>query len=141
MLLQTLTESGFFNPFHEIDGLEKEIRGIFNGRTFGGHSELNIYKFGEDSVKVVAFLPGVDAEKLDVTVEGDRLTIAGSFAEKDEGSCHLRERKCGDFSKIVKLPFRAKAEDMTAGYGKGILSITVNRDDEDKPKTIKVDVQ
>jgi len=142
MLIEALEKSGILDGIPRLPDLHGEFNRVLSTGHLpwsGEYPELNIYA-GKDAVKIVAFVPGTDADKIDVSVEGNRLSIAGEFpVDEAEGyACFRRERSYGEFSRGVRLPFRAKSEDVTANYSKGILTITVNRPEEDKPHTITI---
>ncbi|MEX2029432.1 MAG: Hsp20/alpha crystallin family protein [Anaerolineales bacterium] len=95
----------------------------------------------DDEVMVVATLPGVKSEDLNISVTGDVLTIRG--AVKGESSSkganyHLRERSFGSFSRSLALPTAVLADKARAEFENGILTLTLPKADEVKPKTITV---
>ena len=99
----------------------------------------------EDALIVRAEVPGVDPEAIDVTVEGDTLTISGSrtfeTSEEVEAGYHRRELFEGAFKRTVLLPDGVDAEDITATSREGILEISVPKRPEVLPRKVTVDVQ
>ena len=95
----------------------------------------------EDHVIVKAELPGVEVDDIDVTVEGDMLTIAGhkeeTREEKDE-NVFLSERVFGEFKRTVTLPCRVKEEGIDARFNNGILKIRLARKEIAKLKKIPI---
>lgn len=77
-------------------------------------------------------LPGVDKNDMEITVEGDLLTVAGHKEdlreEKLENVFHS-ERKYGEFKRIVSLPYHVKDEGIDATFEKGVLKIKLARKD------------
>jgi HSP20 family protein len=90
---------------------------------------------------VTAELPGVTVEDINISVTGDTLTLTGTRqrAEMAEGNTyHRQERGYGQFSRSLQLPFRIDANGVEATFRNGVLSITLPRAEEDKPKKINV---
>jgi HSP20 family protein len=94
-----------------------------------------------ESLIVLAALPGVDPQDVDVTVDGQLLTIKGSFRKetetKDEGWIR-RELDRGDFSRSVTLPVAAKGSDATAIFKDGLLTLTIPKVGQIEPIHLKV---
>ncbi len=92
---------------------------------------------------VRAETPGLDADGIDVTVEGDVLTISGkrSFeAEEQRGDYLRREIYQGSFRRSVRLPESAIADDIAASFKDGILEVSIPRTADVLPKKVKVEV-
>jgi HSP20 family protein len=103
---------------------------------------MNVWT-NEDGALVTAELPGVDSEGIDISVQSDTLTVRGCCQpdELQEGETyHRRERRRGDFTRTIQLPFDVAAEQVEATFSKGILSISLPRAEADKPKKIAVKV-
>lgn len=101
---------------------------------------LNIWTH-EDGAVVEAKLPGLKPEDIDISVEGQTVTVAGSRAQQelDENETYLRrERRFGNFSRSFELPFTVDAEKVEAIFKNGILSISLPQSEADKPKKIAV---
>lgn len=95
----------------------------------------------EDSFVVKASLPGVNVDDIEITLEDDALTIRGEVkedAEFDGESYHVRERSYGSFSRCIRFPVPVDAENVDATYENGVLSLSVPKADEVKPKRIAV---
>jgi len=101
---------------------------------------VNIWEKDGKAV-VTAELPGIDPEKLDISVSGETVTIAGAALQETfgEDEIYLRqERGIGNFKRNIQLPFQIDAQAVEARYEKGILMITLPRAKEDLPKKIKI---
>lgn len=86
-------------------------------------------------------VPGVNEEDLDIQVENNTLTIKGkrSFEkEEKEENFHRIERRYGSFLRTFRLPNTVDSETIEAHYDKGVLSVTLGKKAEAKPKQIKV---
>lgn len=95
----------------------------------------------EKCVTVRAELPGVDPTDLDITVTGDRLTISGEkkeTSERKEKDYFHRESRYGSFSRTVQLPVGVDAQQVTADYDNGVLTITLQKSPEAVAKKIPV---
>lgn len=95
----------------------------------------------KDNVIVETSLPGIDHEKIDISVENDVLTISGHTEEKNEvkrEDYYRKEIREGSFSRSVILPMGVKADQADAHYDKGILKITLPKAEEAKPKRIAI---
>jgi HSP20 family protein len=131
------------DPFWEMQRLQKEMNDLFSGygRVSGrDYPAVNAW-VGDDEVVATAELPGVDADKLEISVAGDVLTLQGKReAHKiEEGDVyHRQERSFGEFSRSIQLPFQVNADKVEAEYEKGILRVRLPRAEVDKPKKIAV---
>jgi len=95
----------------------------------------------DDQVVVKATLPGIKPGDLDITVTGDVLTIRGEIKEEKEvknASYHLRERRAGSFSRSLPLPVDVVADEAKAEFEHGVLTLTLPKSQESRPKTIKI---
>ena len=99
----------------------------------------------ENTLVVRAEIAGVDPDAIDVTVEGDTLTISGTrrfeSSEELEGGYHRRELVEGEFKRTVILPDGVDPEAITATTRDGILEISVPKRPEVLPRKVTVDVQ
>jgi len=92
---------------------------------------------------VKADLPEIDPKDLDIRVENNILTIRGErkFAKKVNEENYLRvERAYGSFSRSFSLANTVNAEAIKADYQNGVLTLTIPKCEEAKPKQIKVNV-
>jgi len=97
----------------------------------------------EHELVVKADLPDVKPEDLDIRVENNILTIRGErkFEKKVDEKNYLRvERSYGSFSRSFSLANTVNSEAIKADYKDGVLTLTIPRREEAKPKQIKVNV-
>jgi HSP20 family protein len=138
-------------PFRGQATLQDQINRLFNDafeRT-GEESDLtswapavDIYE-NEHELVVKADLPDVDPKDLDIRVENNILTIRGErkFQKKVDESNYLRvERTYGAFSRSFALANTVNPEAIKADHHNGVLTLTVPKREEAKPKQIKVNV-
>lgn len=103
---------------------------------------VDIYETEHDLV-VKADLPDVKPEDLDIRIENNILTIRGErkFEKKVDEKNYLRvERAYGSFSRSFSLANTVNTEAIKADYQNGVLTLTVPKREETKPKQIKVNV-
>jgi HSP20 family protein len=140
-----------WEPFRGVTTLQDQINRLVNDafeRT-GEESNLttwapavDIYE-SEHELVVKADLPDVDPKDLDIRVENNILTIRGErkFEKKVDESNYLRvERAYGAFSRSFSLANTVNSEGIKADYHSGVLTLTVPKREEAKPKQIKVNV-
>ena len=95
----------------------------------------------DDEVVVKAALPGFQADEVQINVTGDVLTLRGETKheeEKKERSWHIREHRWGSFERSITLPTDVVADRANADLTNGILTISLPKAEEVKPKTITV---
>jgi HSP20 family protein len=104
---------------------------------------VDIYQNGDAEIVLKAELPDMVREDIDVTVDKGTLTIKGEkkFAgEPREEQFHRIERRYGAFSRSFSLPQTVDATKVSAEYKNGVLTVRLPVREEDKPRSIKVDV-
>ena len=103
---------------------------------------VDIYET-EHELVVKADLPEVDPKDLDIRVENNILTIRGErkFEKKVDEDNYLRvERSYGSFARSFTLANTVNSEAIKAEYQNGVLTLTIPKREEAKPKQIKVNV-
>lgn len=98
----------------------------------------------KDKVVVETALPGVDPDKVDISVEDDTLVIKGktqSKEEKKEKDYYRKEVRYGSFYRAVALPASVKSDKAQASYEDGILKVTLPKMARPKAKRIAVKVK
>ena len=139
-----------FEPFRSASGLESQVGRIFN-ELFDRSQESNLTSWApavdifenEHELVVKADLPDVKPEELDIRVENNILTIRGErkFEKKVDEKNYLRvERSYGSFARSFALANTVNSEAIKADYKDGVLTLTIPKREEAKPKQIKVNV-
>lgn len=142
-----------WDPFAEMTDLRREMDQIF-GEFFGRTpfsmaateavwSPLVDIHETRDSYLLMAELPGVKQEDIQVSIEGDTLTLKGERkreTEVTEDQYHRIERSYGRFERSILLPSVVDAGGVKATYRDGVLEIQLPKKEEAKPKAIKVEV-
>ena len=138
--------------FAELDRLQREMQQAFDLsptiRGFGrnGFPALNVGTT-PTAIEVYAFAPGIDASKVEVTVDRGVLTIAGERpsdlpagdpASGAKPSVFSRERSSGAFRRAISLPDDADPAQVSATYRDGVLHVSVARRQAAQPTRITV---
>lgn len=101
-------------------------------------------EFDNDAVTAKLPIAGCRPEDIDIEVVGDNLTIRATRQmeePKDENARYLRrERSFEEYEESVKLPVRVKGGETKAAYVDGVLTVTLPREEEEKPRTHVVKV-
>lgn len=95
----------------------------------------------ENDVVVKAAVPGLKPEDVQINVTGDMLTIKGETRESSETkekAYHIREQRWGSFERTIPLPTLITSDKAKADFENGVLTITLPKAEEVKPKTITV---
>ena len=131
----------------EVDRLRQEMNRLFNA--FGPGTEpffsrvypaLNLTEEG-DNFYVRAELPGVKPESLDISVVEGRLVIRGErkiTVEDQKANYHRKEREAGFFRRTLALPTKVAADRVSASMKNGVLTVTLPKSEEAKPRKITV---
>ena len=139
-----------WEPYRSHTGLESQVNRMFN-ELFGSSQESNLTTWAPavdisesaHELVVKADLPEVKPEELDIRVENNILTIRGErkFEKKVDEKNYLRvERSYGSFSRSFSLASTVNSEAIKADYKDGVLTLTIPKREEAKPKQIKVNV-
>lgn len=95
----------------------------------------------DNEVVVKAALPGIKADEVQINVTGEVLTLKGEArqdSETKEKAYHIREQRWGAFERSIVLPTEVVADKSKADFENGVLTITLPKADEVKPKTINI---
>jgi HSP20 family protein len=98
----------------------------------------------DDAYVAKVELPGVNKDDVKITMQDNILTIRGEKKEEKkgkEGSAHRVERYYGSFQRSFSLPTSVKSDRIEAEYKDGILTISMPKAEEAKPKQIEVKVK
>ena len=140
-----------WDTYGGLTGLQEQVNRLFesafprrtdNSALTSWAPAVDIYET-ENELVVKADLPEVSEKDLDVRVENNMLTIRGDrkFEKKVEEENYLRvERTYGTFSRSFSLPNTVNTEAIKADYKNGVLTVTLPKRAESKPKQVKVSV-
>lgn len=139
-----------WEPFREFMTLREAMDRLFeeslvNWRRLGvGAGEritrLPIDAYATDNeIVIIAPVPGVNPEEVEITLEGDTLTIKGEIKPPLENVGYIfQERTYGPFSRTLTLNVPVDAEKAEATFENGLLTLTIPKAESVKPKAIKV---
>jgi HSP20 family protein len=132
--------------FSLSNALDRWFEDAFMGNQFNFPEGFN-YGFPVDVVEkenefvVKASLPGINPDDLDITFTNGVLSIRGEFKEEqgnEDEQYHMRERRYGTFTRSISLPTSINADQIDASYQDGVLSLTLPKAEEAKPKRIPI---
>jgi HSP20 family protein len=140
-----------WEPFRGAATLQEQVNRLFGNVLEHSGEESNLTSWApavdiyetEHELVVKADLPEVDPKELDIRVENNLLTIRGErkFEKKVTEENYLRvERAYGSFSRSFSLANTVNSEAIKAEYQNGVLTLTIPKREEAKPKQIKVNV-
>jgi HSP20 family protein len=95
----------------------------------------------DDEVVVKAAIPGFKADDVQINITGEVLSIHGESRQENETkekTWQMREQRWGTFERRVVLPTLVKANDARAEFEDGVLTITLPKAEESRPKTISI---
>ncbi len=140
------------DPLRTFNSLQEQFSRLFDDpffRVAGNDSALTVWSPAvdiyetEQELVMRADLPDLSEKEIDIRVENNMLTIRGerklekSVAEDN----YLRmERAYGSFSRSFSLPNTVNTEQIKADYRNGVLTVTLPKREESKPKQVKVSV-
>jgi len=142
-----------WEPFRDLLATQKEFDRLFREAFTPGFGEgelstrtwappVDIFE-NENNIVLKAELPGVDPKDVEVRVEDNTLYLKGERKfekETEEENYHRIERSYGSFARSFSLPSSIDAEKVGADYKDGLLTLTLPKREEAKPKTIKINV-
>jgi HSP20 family protein len=141
-----LTKGSAFRDIAPMqDEMERVLRQVFGDRQgaspAGAFSPALDVEEDENAFTLHVELPSVDPEKVDVSLEENVLTIAGErefYGDRNAEGFRRVERHFGRFHRSVRLPDRVAADQVEATYRDGLLTITVPKAEESKPRRIQI---
>jgi len=140
------------DPFRGLTALQDQVNRLFEDSFFrntGADSAITTWAPAvdihetEQELVMRADLPGIDEKDLDVRVENNMLTVRGErkFEKNVSEDNYLRvERSFGTFSRSFSLPNTVNTEAIKAEYKHGVLTVTLPKREESKPRQVKIAV-
>lgn len=142
MMLRRINPVPFGDLRREIDRLFEDFNFPFASAQASGSGTFPAVNLWEDQdhLFVEAEVPGMSMSDLDVTVIGNELSIRGQRkdAERGQATFHRRERGTGSFARFVTLPVAVESAKVEAVLRDGVLTITLPKAAEAKPRRIEV---
>lgn len=144
-----------FSPFMD---LQREVNQLFDdmfgesyrtpegrGREQGAWMtpRIDMTESGNE-LRICAEVPGVAQEDVEVMVEDDMLTIQGekkASSDQERDNLHVSERSFGQFRRVVQLPFAPEPDKVRAHFDKGVLTVTMQRQDRASERARRIDIE
>ncbi len=151
-----------WNPTNDLErwpsdffGIQREINRVFDNFVRGGVQADESFTTSywtpavdiaeqENEYIVKMELPGVNKDEVKISLESNILTIKGEKKQEKEEkkkNLHRVERSYGSFQRSFTLPTMVKSEKIAAIFNDGVLSISLPKAEEAKPKQIEVKVK
>jgi HSP20 family protein len=138
---------GSGRPGQVLGKLQREMNRLFTDYGTGESPfaaavfpPVNVSEDGEN-LYVRAEIPGVELDELEISVEGESMTLRGlrkPLVAEEETCFHRRERESGRFRRILSLPSRVDQENVSAVFKNGVLKVTLPKAKEAIARQIKV---
>jgi len=140
-----------WNPFYEMNTLQKEINKLFTSAQEGGGEASSLEKRGwvpevdicenEHDIRVMVAIPGMEQKDIDVSLEDNQLVIKGEkkLEKEDKGKNYIRrEISYGSFYRAFTVSTHVKENEIKANYKSGVLEIILPKEEKAKPKKIEI---
>jgi HSP20 family protein len=141
-----------WDPFRGIGDIQTEVNRLFDawsGRSTPAGERMwlppvDVYESKDDFVLSID-VPGVSEKDVHISITGDLLTVKGErrFEGDNQGAgntYHRVERLYGKFERSVQLPTMVQTDKVKASYRDGVLTVTLPKAEEVKPREIKIDL-
>ena len=122
-----------WDPFRDMVGWANAMDRLFADRAFRPVRwteevslwvPLDVYEDGDKYV-VEAVLPGLKPEDVNVSVQGNTLTVSGELTQEANRNYLLRERSNGKFARTLALPVEVDADKVEATFADGVLHLSL----------------
>ncbi|MDL2260350.1 Hsp20/alpha crystallin family protein [Deltaproteobacteria bacterium OttesenSCG-928-K17] len=137
-------------PFWELEKMRDHMESIYSTLA-GGVSQIRKNYTGvfplvnlsedEDTLYLTAELPGAAADKLEVSVKGDTISLRGQIGNTEAGeevNFHRRERESGAFRRTLTLPAKVDVDKVDAAFKNGVLTVAMPKAAEARAHHISV---
>jgi HSP20 family protein len=141
-----------FDPFRGFDSIARKMNDFISGFEQGGAVDFEFGGFtprmdineDEKNLYIAAEIPGMNKDDVKITINDDNvLVIKGEkrTETKHNDKTHIRiERNFGSFARSFVLPENVKRDSIKAKYEKGVLELTLEKAEPQKPKEIEVSI-
>lgn len=141
-----------FDPFREMLTLRQAMDRLFEDSVVSPASlrsltagstltpPIDVHETDDDLVLTTA-LPGLKPEDVNITITGQSVQVRGEFKADesvDRDRYLYRERRFGSFSRQLELPVRVNGEAASAEFENGVLTLTIPKAEEVKPRQIEI---
>ncbi|MFP4014963.1 MAG: Hsp20/alpha crystallin family protein [Chitinispirillaceae bacterium] len=133
------------NPWKELERMRRDMDMLFSRSPMGTREPsfplTNTYE-NKDELLIVAELPGVPKEEVNITMENGTLTLSGErkpAVSHNEAVALRRERSQGRFEKKIRIPVKVNDAGIAASFKDGVLTVKLPKAEEARPKQISID--
>jgi HSP20 family protein len=126
-----------FDPFREMNSLVSQVSGSPSVGATSRWMPTDLYRV-DDHFVVTVDLPGIDPGSIDLTVDGNTLTISAERTAPEGAQWIAQERPYGTYLRQLSLGDGLNVEAVHATYDAGVLSITIPVAEQAKPRKIAV---
>lgn len=139
-----------WDPFGEMLSLRQVVDRLFEdawvrpARILTGEAAgflpVDLCETANDLV-LTASVPGVKPEDIDITIQGDMLTIRGEMKREEsitDGKYHRQERQYGGFTRHISLPTGVSSEQAEAHFENGVLTLRLPKAEQARQRKIQV---
>ena len=136
-----------YNPYRGFANLSETVDRFFNGYPSNDDESLSTWtplvdiSEAEDHYEVVVEVPGLDKNDITLSFEDQVLTLKGekkAIHEDKKRNYHRVERFYGKFERSFRLPQSVKTNEIKAKYENGVLTVTIPKSEEAKPREITI---
>lgn len=131
----------------EMERLRRDMNSLFSDSRRSGvaatYPLINVYD-GKENIVVHAELPGMTRERVNISYADGILSLSGKLeppATVRNMTAVRRERSAGDFEKTLRIPTKIDQEKISASFRNGILTVTLPKSEDAKPKTITIEAK
>lgn len=138
--------TNYFNQndlWDQMTSLRREMNRLFDHYDYGTQRSfpaVNILA-NADSAEITAELSGLESKDIKLSLVDQQIILEGQRKQRElkEGEIyHRQERRFGEFKRAIQLPFPVDPESIEANFKDGVLTISLHRAEEDKPKKIEI---
>lgn len=143
--LPRLFEDFSANPSGMMERMMSEYRPMMRSALskFNAHPRVDMYPV-DGGLELKADLPGMSKEEINLSVNGDSITLSGerkSQVERNSENWSLKERSFGRFTRTFKLPFEPEKKYVSAKFDNGVLTVNIPEPNPEKSQEGKIQIQ
>ncbi|MBL8860255.1 MAG: Hsp20/alpha crystallin family protein [Planctomycetes bacterium] len=141
MLWTTRIPQQAWNPWLELEQFRGQMNRWMADESVALSSPPIQLWMNDDGLRLTALVPGVATEDLDLSVEGDELTLKWTVRDEatiDKARITRRERRSGTVTRTLQLPYSVDAEGVRASLASGRLEVDLPRAESDKPRRVEI---
>lgn len=136
-----------WTPFDTLFDMHRELDRVLEDASRGGNGSGMTVLAADlietpDEIRAMMEVPGLRPEDVDITIDNGVLTIAGekkvTLENEEESTYRVSERRFGRFQRSFTLPRNIEADQVSADYDHGVLTVRLPKKEEARPRRIEV---